>query len=219
MCPHSNEKEFSIDISRETNHHVTVCPDTAKQPLDIHHVCLPPKTTTFQRLKHKLSEIFFPDDPLFRFKNQTLLRKLILGLQYIFPIIEWIPNYSLKLFKSDLVAGVTIASLAIPQGISYAKLANLPPILGLYSSFVPPLIYSVFGSSRHLAVGPVSIASLVMGTMLREMVSPIDQTQLYLKLALTSTFFAGLFQASLGIFRYTITLTHSFKLNEHVDEF
>ncbi|MBA0565316.1 hypothetical protein Golob_010200 [Gossypium lobatum] len=87
------------------------------------------------------------------------------------------------------------------QGISYAKLANLPPIVGLYSSFVPPLIYSVLGSSRHLAVGPVSIASLVMGTMLSGSVSSTDDPILYLQLAFTATFFAGVFQASLGLLR------------------
>ncbi|KAK0596490.1 hypothetical protein LWI29_016231 [Acer saccharum] len=134
----------------------------------IHSVCLPPKKTTTQKLKHKLSEIFFPDDPLYRFKNQQWSRKLLLALQFLFPIFQWAPEYNLKLFRSDIISGLTIASLAIPQGISYAKLANLPPIVGLYSSFVPPLIYSVLGSSRHLAVGPVSIASLVMGSMLGE---------------------------------------------------
>lgn len=72
------------------------------------------------------------------------------------------------------------------------------------SSFVPPLIYSLLGSSRHLAVGPVSIASLVMGTMLSEKVSPVQHPALYLKLAFTATFFAGLFQASLGFLRYLI---------------
>ncbi|KAH1240136.1 putative sulfate transporter 3.4 [Glycine max] len=87
------------------------------------------------------------------------------------------------------------------QGISYAKLANLPPILGLYSSFVPPLIYSLLGSSRHLGVGPVSIASLVMGSMLSETVSYSQDPILYLKMAFTATFFAGLFQSSLGILR------------------
>ncbi|XP_065868457.1 probable sulfate transporter 3.4 isoform X2 [Euphorbia lathyris] len=89
----------------------------------------------------------------------------------------------------------------VKMGISYAKLANLPPIIGLYSSFVPPLIYSILGSSRHLAVGPVSIASLVMGSMLSEAVSPTQDQILYLKLAFTSTFFAGLFHASLGLLR------------------
>ncbi|XP_030526149.1 probable sulfate transporter 3.4 [Rhodamnia argentea] len=170
-------------------------------PLEVHRVCLPPKATTFQKLKHRLSEIFFPDDPLHRFKNQTSLRKLVLGLQYLFPIFQWAPEYDRRLFRSDVISGLTIASLAIPQGISYAKLANLPPIVGLYSSFVPPLIYSILGSSRHLAVGPVSIASLVMGSMLSETVSYSQEPILYLKLAFTATFFAGLFQASLGLLR------------------
>ncbi|XP_028788940.1 probable sulfate transporter 3.4 [Neltuma alba] len=170
-------------------------------PLQIHSVRLPPHQTTLQKLKHRISEIFFPDDPLFRFKNQTWLRKLLLGIQFLFPIFQWAPKYNLRFLRSDIVSGLTIASLAIPQGISYAKLANLPPIIGLYSSFVPPLIYSLLGSSRHVGVGPVSIASLVMGSMLSESVSFVHFPTLYLKLALTSTFFAGVFQASLGILR------------------
>uniref|UniRef100_A0A9I9DVH4 STAS domain-containing protein n=1 Tax=Cucumis melo TaxID=3656 RepID=A0A9I9DVH4_CUCME len=176
-------------------------PAPSRPEVEIHKVCLPPKQTTFQKLKHKLSEVFFPDDPLHRFKNQTRLRKLLLGLQFLFPVFQWGPDYTLALFKSDVVSGLTIASLAIPQGISYAKLANLPPIIGLYSSFVPPLIYSILGSSRHLAVGPVSIASLVMGSMITEAVSYNEHPALYLKLAFTATFFAGVFQASLGLLR------------------
>lgn len=66
---------------------------------------------------------------------------------------------------------------------------------------MPPLIYSLLGSSRHLAVGPVSIASLVMGSMLSETVSSTEEPILYLKLAFTATCFAGLFQASLGFLR------------------
>ncbi|XP_051152253.1 probable sulfate transporter 3.4 isoform X2 [Andrographis paniculata] len=173
----------------------------AAATMEIHRVCLPPSRTTMQKLRHHLAEIFFPDDPLHKFKNQTWVRKLVLGLQYFFPIFQWVHNYNFHLFKSDVVSGLTIASLAIPQGISYAKLANLPPIIGLYSSFVPPLIYSVLGSSRHLAVGPVSIASLVMGTMLSGAVSSAKEPTLYLKLAFTATFFAGVFQASLGFLR------------------
>ncbi|KAF3950578.1 hypothetical protein CMV_023692 [Castanea mollissima] len=170
-------------------------------PMQIHKVCLPPKLTTLQKLKHRLIEIFFPDDPLYRCKNQTWFMKLIICLQFFFPIFQWGSEYNVTLLKSDVIAGLTIASLAIPQGISYAKLANLPPIVGLYSSFVPPLIYSILGSSRHLAVGPVSIASLVMGSMLSEAVSPTEDQILYLRLAFTATFFAGLFQASLGLLR------------------
>ncbi|KAL5055726.1 hypothetical protein RYX36_036408 [Vicia faba] len=169
--------------------------------LEIHQVVPPPHKTTLHKLKLRLKETFFPDDPMRQFKGKSPKIKLILGAKYMFPILQWGSNYNVKLFKSDLVSGLTIASLAIPQGISYAKLANLPPIVGLYSSFVPPLIYAVLGSSRDLAVGPVSIASLVLGSMLRQEVSPSAEPLLFLQLALTSTFFAGLFQASLGILR------------------
>ncbi|XP_062008306.1 probable sulfate transporter 3.4 [Rosa rugosa] len=173
----------------------------AMPPPEIHRVCLPPKQSTLQKLKHRLGEIFFPENPLHRFKNQTWFTKLLLALQFFFPIFQWGPEYNVQLLKSDVISGLTIASLAIPQGISYAKLASLPPIVGLYSSFVPPLIYSLLGSSRHLAVGPVSIASLVMGSMLSEAVSSTEEPILYLKLAFTATCFAGLFQASLGFLR------------------
>lgn len=78
-------------------------------------VRLPPPTTTAKKLRHRLSEIFFPDDPLHRFKDQTLSRKFILGLQFFFPIFQWAPHYGLKLLKSDVISGLTIASLAIPQ--------------------------------------------------------------------------------------------------------
>ena len=72
------------------------------------------------------------------------------------------------------------------------------------SSFVPPLVYAVLGSSRDLAVGPVSIASLILGSMLRQEVSPSNDPLLFLQLAFSSTFFAGLFQASLGLLRWSL---------------
>jgi uncharacterized protein YybS (DUF2232 family) len=71
--------------------------------------------STIQRIKNKFKETFFPDDPMRQFKGQPLNKKFILGVQYFFPILSWLPNYSFKLFKCDLIAGLTIASLAIPQ--------------------------------------------------------------------------------------------------------
>lgn len=96
-----------------------------------HRVKVPPPQPFFKSLKTSFKETFFPDDPLRQFKNKTASKKLVLGLQHFLPILEWAPRYTFSFFKADLVAGITIASLAIPQGISYAKLANLPPILGL----------------------------------------------------------------------------------------
>jgi len=166
-----------------------------------HRVTIPPPQPFLKSLKASMMETFFPDDPFRQFKNQPPSRKLILGLQYFLPILEWAPRYTLQFLRADLLAGITIASLAIPQGISYAKLANLPPILGLYSSFVPPLVYAMLGSSRDLAVGTVAVASLLTASMLGNAVNANENPTLYLHLAFTATFVAGVLQASLGILR------------------
>lgn len=103
--------------------------------MEVHRVVSPPHKSTIEKLKTRLKETFFPDDPFRQFKGQPLRKKWIFAAQYIFPILDWGPSYSFKLFKSDIISGLTIASLAIPQGISYAKLANLPPIVGLCEYF------------------------------------------------------------------------------------
>ncbi|VVA39164.1 PREDICTED: probable sulfate, partial [Prunus dulcis] len=185
--------------NNNNNNNMHHCMDIPMGGLEVHKVVPPPHRSTLQKLMARLKETFFPDDPLHQFKGQPPKKQWILGAQYVFPILEWGPTYSFKLLKSDIISGVTIASLAIPQGISYAKLANLPAIVGLYSSFVPPLVYAVLGSSRDLAVGPVSIASLIMGSMLMQEVSPTKDPNLFLQLAFTSTFFSGIIQASLGL--------------------
>jgi len=92
--------------------------------MEIHKVQLPPERTTLQKLRHRLSEIFFPDDPLHRFKNQTCFMKLLLALQYLFPIFQWAPLYNLSLLRSDFISGLTIASLAIPQ-VSHFSLSAI----------------------------------------------------------------------------------------------
>ncbi|KAI6693292.1 hypothetical protein NL676_021002 [Syzygium grande] len=166
-----------------------------------HKVAIPPTKPFLKSLATTLKETFFPDDPFRQFRSQSPSRKLVMGLQYFVPILEWAPRYTFDSFKADLVAGITIASLAVPQGISYAKLASLPPIIGLYSSFVPPLVYAMLGSSRDLAVGTVAVASLLIFSMLGKEVSPTERTKEYVQLVFTSTFFAGVFQASLGFLR------------------
>ncbi|KAJ6719127.1 hypothetical protein OIU79_006900 [Salix purpurea] len=166
-----------------------------------HPVAISPAKPFIESIKSGIEETLFPDDPFRQFKNQPASRKLILGLQYFVPVLEWAPRYTFEFFKADVIAGITIASLAVPQGISYASLANLPPITGLYSSFVPPLVYAMLGSSKDLAVGTVAVASLLIASMLGKEVNPNENPKLYLQLALTATFFAGVFQAALGFLR------------------
>uniref|UniRef100_A0A6N2NGT0 STAS domain-containing protein n=1 Tax=Salix viminalis TaxID=40686 RepID=A0A6N2NGT0_SALVM len=164
-------------------------------------VAIPPEKPFLESVKLGIKETLFPDDPFRQFKNQPASRKFILAMQYFVPILEWAPRYTLELFKADLIAGITIASLAVPQGISYASLASLPPIIGLYSSFVPPLVYAMLGSSKDLAVGTVAVASLLISSMLGKEVNPNENAKLYVQLAFTATFFSGVFQAALGFLR------------------
>ncbi|THF95188.1 probable sulfate transporter 3.5 isoform X1 [Camellia sinensis] len=178
----------------------------------LHKVNFANKRSFGAALKKDLKETFFPDDPFKQFENQPFSKKTKKVIQYFVPVFEWLPKYNLSLFKYDLLAGITVASLAIPQGISYAKLANIPPIIGLYSSFVPPLVYAVFGSSKHLAVGTVAACSLLISSIIGGKVSPIEEPELYLHLVFTATFFTGLLQTAMGFLRLGILidfLSHS----------
>lgn len=81
----------------------------------VHKVSLGPPKSTLNRIEGAVKETLFPDDPFRQFKNQPAKRRFLLGVQYVFPILEWAPKYSFNLLKSDLISGLTIASLAIPQ--------------------------------------------------------------------------------------------------------
>ncbi|KAL0375977.1 UNVERIFIED_CONTAM: Sulfate transporter 1.2 [Sesamum calycinum] len=88
----------------------------------------------------------------------------------------------------------------VHKDIGYAKLANLDPQFGLYSSFVPPLIYAIMGSSRDIAIGPVAVVSLLLGSMVQNEIDPKHKPE-YQRLMFTATFFAGVTQFLLGFFR------------------
>ncbi|KAJ9673770.1 hypothetical protein PVL29_023369 [Vitis rotundifolia] len=122
-------------------------------------------------------------------------------LHGLFPILTWGRNYKATKFRNDLMAGLTLASLSIPQSIGYATLANLEPQYGLYTSVVPPLIYALMGSSREIAIGPVAVVSLLLSSMIQNVVDPVANAVAYRKLVLTVTFFAGTFQFIFGLFR------------------
>lgn len=74
----------------------------------------------------------------------------------------WVRGYGRGDLRGDLIAGLTVAVMLVPQGMAYASLAGLPPVVGLYASTVPLLVYALFGSSKQLSVGPVAIDSLLV---------------------------------------------------------
>jgi SulP family sulfate permease len=85
--------------------------------------------------------------------------------QYI-PIFSWLKSYTRQDFNGDIFAGIITAILLVPQGIAYAMLAGLPAQVGLYASILPPAIYALLGTSRTLSVGPVSIAAIMIASVL-----------------------------------------------------
>ncbi|CAK8530278.1 unnamed protein product [Lathyrus sativus] len=195
---------FSDGVVARTTEEINSNPSSRRHAESIlphrHKVTSPPRQTLFQEFKHNFNETFFSDDPFGKFKNQKGSRKFILGLESIFPIFEWGRGYNLKSFKGDLIAGLTIASLCIPQDIAYAKLAFLDPQYALYTSFVAPLVYAFMGSSRDIAIGPVAVVSLLLGTLLTDEIPNFNSHE-YLRLAFTATFFAGVTQMALGLLR------------------
>lgn len=87
-------------------------------------------------------------------------------MKKLIPALQWLPQYKLKLFGSDTVSGITLAAYAIPVSLAYATLAGLPPQYGIYGYLLGGLFYALLGSSKHLAVGPTSAISLLIGTSL-----------------------------------------------------
>ncbi|KAJ4822497.1 Low affinity sulfate transporter 3 [Turnera subulata] len=134
-------------------------------------------------------------------KETRAPKRAVSFLQGLFPILAWGRSYKVSKFKKDLMAGLTLASLSIPQSIGYANLAKLDPQYGLYTSVVPPLIYAVMGSSREIAIGPVAVVSMLLSSMIQKIIDPVTDPAAYRQFVFTVTLFAGTFQAMFGLFR------------------
>lgn len=120
-------------------------------------------------------------------------------LYSIFPFLSWFKDYDIGKFRTDLMAGVTVALVLIPQSMAYAQLAGLPAYFGLYAAFLPPLIAALFGSSRQLATGPVAVVSLMTAASLEPLATAGSSE--FVAYAIVLAFAVGLFQFVLGVMR------------------
>ncbi|UCH28328.1 MAG: solute carrier family 26 protein [Myxococcales bacterium] len=115
------------------------------------------------------------------------------------PIVDWLREYQRADLGPDVVAGLTTAVMLVPQAMGYALLAGLPPIHGLYASVAPILLYAALGTSRHLAVGPVAMDSiLVAGAVGAIATAGVEQ---YVLFAAALGVMVGVVQAGLGFLR------------------
>ncbi|RVW49436.1 putative sulfate transporter 4.2 [Vitis vinifera] len=114
------------------------------------------------------------------------------------PCSRWIRTYRWRDYlQIDLAAGLTVGVMLVPQAMSYARLAGLEPIYGLYSSFVPIFVYAIFGSSRQLAIGPVALVSLLVSNVLSKIVDSSDE--LYTELAILLALMVGIMECIMGL--------------------
>lgn len=125
-------------------------------------------------------------------KNQSIIASA-------FPFIGWFDGYTFGKFRVDLIAGITVALVLIPQSMAYAQLAGLPAYYGLYAAFLPPMIASLFGSSHQLATGPVAVVSLMSAASLEPLATAGSAEFIAYSIALALT--VGIFQFSLGALR------------------
>ena len=116
-----------------------------------------------------------------------------------FPVLTWLPAYKSSFLKHDMSAGFTVAVMLIPQGMAYAMLAGMPAIAGLYGAMMALLAYTIFGTSKHLSIGPVAIDSLLLvsGVGLMAKAGSND----FILLAALTALLVGLVQISFGLFR------------------
>lgn len=132
-------------------------------------------------------------------------------VQLLIPMASWLPSYEWrKHLQVDLLAGLAVGVMAVPQSFSYANLAGLPGVFGLYGMVTPVIVYALFGSSRVLGVGPVAVTSLLLGNGLNSMYgsnpnpnNPIDPAlQVTLNMAAIQVcVLAGVLYTAVGLFR------------------
>jgi sulfate permease, SulP family len=115
------------------------------------------------------------------------------------PILDWGRDYSRSALSNDLLAALIVTIMLIPQSLAYAMLAGLPPEAGIYASIVPIILYSVFGTSRVLAVGPVAVVSLMTAAAVGQVAE--QNTAGYAVAALSLALISGVILLAMGLFR------------------
>lgn len=120
-------------------------------------------------------------------------------LSKVFPFLDLIKCYRKEYLIRDMIAGITVSVVLIPQSMSYAMIAGLPPVYGLYAACIPPIVAALFGKSSHLATGPVAIVSLLTFASILPYAKP--GTPEFIAMAINLAAIVGLFQLLMGVFR------------------
>ncbi|MEW5912830.1 MAG: SulP family inorganic anion transporter [Thermodesulfobacteriota bacterium] len=117
----------------------------------------------------------------------------------VLPFVAWFKDYNAAKLRVDILAGITVALVLIPQSMAYAQLAGLPAYYGLYAAFLPPMMAAMFGSSMQLATGPVAVVSLMTAASLEPLATAGSEA--FIAYAILLALIVGIFQFLLGVLR------------------
>ena len=124
-------------------------------------------------------------------------------LNRLFPFLRWFPLKGDTL-RGDLIAGLTVSLILIPQSMAYATLAGLPVVYGLYAAFLPVMIASMWGASRFLHTGPVALLSLMSAAAIEPLASRGSEE--FIQLSMTLALMVGVLRLALGVFRMGVLI-------------
>ncbi|KAK9126897.1 hypothetical protein Scep_015743 [Stephania cephalantha] len=147
-----------------------------------------------------ISSSLFSVTMISKWREKVKRMSFVEWIEVFLPCLRWIRTYKWREYlQIDLMAGITVGIMLVPQAMSYAKLAGLHPIYGLYSGFVPIFLYALFGSSRQLAIGPVALVSLLVSNVLGSIADSSDK--LYTELAILLALMVGILECVMGLLR------------------
>uniref|UniRef100_A0A3Q4FYR2 Solute carrier family 26 member 6, like 1 n=1 Tax=Neolamprologus brichardi TaxID=32507 RepID=A0A3Q4FYR2_NEOBR len=150
--------------------------------------------------------------------KQSIVRRL--------PVLYWLPKYSVWDYgMPDLISGISVGIMHLPQGMAYALLASLPPVFGLYSSLYPALVYFFFGTSRHVSIGTFTVLSIMVGSVTERLAPDVDfqkangtnitaeadvtaRDSYRVQVAAAATVLGGLIQVLLGVVKFGFVGTY-----------
>ncbi|GAA5835818.1 hypothetical protein JCM11251_007435 [Rhodosporidiobolus azoricus] len=205
----SGRKTLSVDIPSAPPS--STCPDP---PFDAPAPPSPPPSRTRRILgKAKTTALGWIDydpqvveaasvtDELRRMTSGNLGRGVAGYLSRLFPFKDWIWAYNYKWAIADVIAGITVCLVLVPQSMSYAKIATLPPEYGLYSSFVGVMIYMLFSTSKDVTIGPVAVMSLEVARVIAHVQEKAGDAYTAPEIATAVAFLCGLIVLGIGLLR------------------
>lgn len=154
-------------------------------------------TRTLHGSLEQPSDFSTPNESLGRLMQKFFVR----NWRNYFPPLIWIPSYRPSLLLTDLLAGITVAFLAVPQGMAYGVVAGLPPEVGLYTCTIPTLVYALLGTSRQLSLGSAALIALLVNTTLLRLPANIS-LQDKLQANVDLTLYVGIFMMAAGLLRF-----------------